>query len=102
MNKLVQRSFLNALGTIAYVAVVATIMQNGEKIFGNINQTLAPIAFLTMFVLSAAVTGSLVLGKPVLMYLDNQKSDAIKLFVYTVCWLALAVVILLVSSILFK
>ena len=99
MQKLIQRSFLNALGVTAYVAVIATIMQNGEKIFGNMNQTTGPIAFLTLFVLSAAVTGSLVLGKPVLMYLDNQKTDAIKLFLYTLGWLALAVVILLIVSI---
>lgn len=102
MDKLIQRSFLNALGVTAYVAVIATIMQNGERIFGQVNQTLAPIAFLTLFVLSAAVTGSLVLGKPVLMYLDNQKSEAVKLFLYTLGWLALAVVILLTVSINFK
>jgi heme O synthase-like polyprenyltransferase len=53
-------------------------------------------------VLSAAVTGGLVLGKPVMLYLDNQKTDAIKLFIYTLCWLALAVVILLIVSIQFK
>jgi len=102
MNKLIQRSLLNALGTIAYVSVVATIMQNGEKVFESINETIAPIAFLTLFVLSAAVTGGLVLGKPVLMYLDSQKKEAIKLFLYTLCWLALAIVILLTASVLFK
>ena len=102
MKKLIQRSFLNALGTIAYVSIVATIMQNGEKIFGSINKTTGPIAFLTLFVLSAAVTGGLVLGKPLLMYLNNQKSEAVRLFLYTLCWLALAIVILLIYSVLFK
>jgi len=102
MNKLIQRSLLNALGTIAYVTIVATIMQNGEKIFGNMDKTAAPIAFLTLFVLSASVTGGLVLGKPVLMYLNNQKSEAINLFIYTLCWLALAVIILLLISVQFK
>src|SRR3989338_182521 len=102
VNKLIQRSLFNALGTIAYVSVVVTIMQNGEKIFGSINQTIAPIAMLTLFVLSAAVTCSLVLGKPVMLYLNNQKNEAIKLFVYTLCWLALAVIILLIVSVQFK
>ncbi len=102
MKKLVQRSLINALGTIAYVSVVATIMQNGEKIFGNMNQTIGPIAFLTLFILSAAVSGGLVLGKPVLMYLNNEKSEAIKLFIYTLAWLALAVIILLIVSVRFK
>ncbi len=102
MSKLIQRSLLNALGTITYVSVVVTVMRNGEKIFQNINQSLAPIAFLTLFVLSAAVTGGLVLGKPVMLYLNNQKSDAIKMFIYTLCWLGLAVVILLIASVQFK
>ena len=102
MNKQIQRSFLNALGVTAYVTVIATVMQNGENIFGNMNQTLAPIVFLILFVLSAGVTGGLVLGKPVLMYLDNQKKEAVELFLYTLCWLALAVIILLVISAQFK
>lgn len=75
-------------------------MLNGEKYFESVNESIASIAFLTLFVLSAAVTGGLVLGKPVLMYLDNQKSDAIKLFIYTLCWLALAVIVSLIASIL--
>jgi hypothetical protein len=102
MKKIVWRSFLNALGTIAYVSVIATLMQNGEKIFGKMDNTTGPIAFLTMFVLSTAVTGSLVLGKPILLYLNNQKTEAIKMFIFTLCWLALAVIILLLSSVLFK
>lgn len=102
MNNLIQRSFLNALGTIAYISFVATIMQNGEKVFGSMNQITGPIAFLTLFVLSAAVTGGLVLGKPALMYLNDQKLAAIKLFIYTLGWLALAVVGLLAVSIVLK
>lgn len=102
MNKLIQRSLLNAVGTIAYVGIVATIMQAGEKIFGEANKITGPIAFLTLFVLSAAVTGGLVLGKPLLMYMDNQKTDAVKLFIYTLCWLMLAVIILFITSIWFK
>lgn len=102
MNNLIQRSFLNALGTIAYVSVVATIMQNGEKIFNNMNQATAPIAFLTMFVLSAAVTGGLVVGKPILMYFNNQKSEAVRLFIYTLGWLFLGVTVLLLASYMLK
>ena len=99
MNKLIQRSFLNALGTAAYVAVVATIMQNGEKIFGGKSSIVGPISFLMLFVLSASITSGLVLGKPFLMYLNNQKSEAVRLFIYTICWLAFAVVILFLSNI---
>lgn len=99
MKNLILRSFLNALGVSAYVAVVATVMQNGEKIFGKFNQIIGPIAFLMLFVLSAGITGGLVVGKPLLLYFDNRKSEAVRLFIYTLCWLALGVVILLLVSI---
>jgi hypothetical protein len=102
MNKLIQRSLLNALGTIAYVTAIVLTVFNGERIFGQINNTLAPIIFLTLFVLSAAITGGLVLGKPVLMYLDNQKNAALRLFIYTLCWLALAIIILLIVALVLK
>jgi hypothetical protein len=96
MNKLIQRSFLNALGTAAYVTAVALIMFNGNKLFGVKDTAVTPIAVLMLLVLSAGVTGSLVLGKPLLMFLNNQKSEAVKLFIYTLCWLALATIILFV------
>lgn len=94
MNSLIQRSFLNALGTVAYVAVVATLLQNGERVFGEMKNVTGPITFLTLFVLSAATTSSLVLGKPILMYLGGQKKEAVQMFIYTLCWMALAVVVL--------
>ena len=97
MNKLAQNGFLNALATILYVTIVATIMQNGERIFGNVDDNMfAPIAFLTLFVLSAAITGSLVIGKPSLMYLNGQKTEAVKLFLHTISWLAVFTVTIFV------
>ncbi|MCX6781842.1 MAG: hypothetical protein NTW66_01880 [Candidatus Magasanikbacteria bacterium] len=87
MNNIRTRSLLNAIGVGAYVAVIALIMQNGERIFGKMNNILGPIAFLLMFVLSAAVTGGLMLGKPVMLYLDGLKKEAVKMFIFTVAWL---------------
>ncbi len=88
-NKLIQRSFLNAFGTVAYVSLISLVMSQGSKIFGEKDTAVTPIAALSLFVLSAAVTGSLVVGKPLLLYIENQKSDAVKLFIYTLCWLGL-------------
>ena len=95
MNKLVQRSFFNALGVSVYIAAVATVIRNGEKVFGQMDNVLGPITFLLLFVISAAITGSLVIGKPVLMYLDGAKREAVRLFLYTVGWLAVGMIVLL-------
>jgi hypothetical protein len=74
-------------------------MQNAEKIFGQMNNLTGPIAFLSLFVLSAAVTGSLVVGQPALTYVNGDKTGAVKLFIYTLGWLALGTIILLLVNI---
>ncbi len=86
-RKLIFISFLNAFGVAIYVAGVSFVIQNGEKIFGKMDNSLGPVAFLMLFVLSAIITGALVLGRPVILYLENRKADAIKLFFYTTGWL---------------
>jgi len=73
-------------------------MQNAPKAFGSMNNLVGPAAFLLLFILSAAVTGSLILGKPILMYLDGKKAEALKLFLYTLGWLVLGIIILLLLN----
>lgn len=86
-SKLTLLGFLHALGITVYVALVALIMQNGEKIFGKMSNFFGPVAFLLLFVLSAAVTGALALARPLVMYLENKKTEAMKMFCYTISWL---------------
>lgn len=86
MTNLKLTAFLNALGVVAYTALVAWIMQSMGKIEGE-PSLLGPVAFLMLFVLSAAVTGSLVLGRPILLYLNGLKAEAVRLLLYTIGWL---------------
>lgn len=80
-------ALVNSLGVAAYVFLVAAFMQNASRIFGKTDSVFSAMAALLLFVFSAALTGSLVLGKPVLMYLDNAKKEAIWLLGYTLAWL---------------
>ncbi len=91
-----------ALGTVVYVAGVSTVMTNGEKIFGNDKTIWGPIAILLLFVISAGVTGGLVLGQPVMLYADGKKREAIKQFALTLGWLLLILVLVFVGSALKK
>lgn len=95
-------AFVNALGTLAYIMVVATIMQNGDRLFGEMDNFLGPIAFLLLFVLSAIVVGSLVLGKPLTLYLDGKKKEAVQLFLSTATWLAGFTAIALLVALILK
>lgn len=82
-SKLICYSIINALGTFVYISVVAFIMSNGEKCFGGDETLWIPIAILTLFVASAGITGFLVLGRPIHLYLNGLKSEAIKVLIYT-------------------
>lgn len=94
-KKIVQQSFLFALGETVYISLVALFMFNIEKWFGSKPDPviIAPIAFLLLFVISASISGALILGKPVMLYLDGKKKDALQLFGYTLAWLAVFLIV---------
>jgi hypothetical protein len=101
-KKILAWSFVNSVGVLVYVALVATIIQNGEKIFGQMKNFAGPIAFLLLFVFSALVTGLLVLGRPVYLFLDGFKKESVKMLLYTVGWMFLIMVLVLVASVLLR
>jgi hypothetical protein len=95
-----QKSTIQALGQASlatlYIVLVATFFYFANTIFGQEDTFVTPIAFLLLFVLSAAIMGALVLGRPLLMYLDNQKKEALKLFGLTLAWLFVYMMIAMV------
>ncbi len=101
-SKLFLISILNSLGVLVYVSLVVTFMSNAEKIFGSKNNSLTGIIILLLFILSALITASLVLGRPVLYYLDSKKPEAIKLLLYTMGDLFLLFIIVSVIFIIVK
>lgn len=99
-SKLILYSLAHALGTTIYVGLVALLLQNGEKLFGVGNKLIGTVVFILIFVLSATITGALVLGRPVLLFLENQKKEALKLFFYTLGWILIMILIVLIAQIL--
>lgn len=95
-KKLVKYSLIHSLGVFAYISLVSWVMQNGERLFGKANNVFGGVAVLLLFVVSATVVGLLVLGKPALLYLDGKKTEALKMFFYTLGWLASITIIILV------
>ena len=89
-SKILLYSFIHSLGVVIYTSGVVWLMTHGEQIFGSTqNNFLAPLAILLLFVLSATITGSLVLLKPIYLYLSNAKKEAVQLFLGTIAWLAI-------------
>ena len=96
-SKYVWQSFLAAAGTVAYISGVAGLMRNAEKFFGegDPDTILAPITFLLTFVVSASITGLLVLGRPIHLYLSGLKREAFILLAATIGWLIVFLVIVI-------
>ena len=101
-KKIIKISFLNSLGTLAYVGTVSWFIVNGDKIFGKMSGYLAPVAFLLLFMISAVITGILVLGKPALLFYEGNKKEAIRLLLLTLGWLAFYLAIIFVYLIIGK
>ncbi len=101
-NNTIVHSLGHAVLVGVYVSLVASVMNHGSKWFGQTDTAWTPVAVLMLFVLSAAITGTLVLGRPVLMYLDGQKKEALQFFGYTLVWLAVLTVLVFVIMIVKK
>ncbi|MFC1656456.1 hypothetical protein ACFL14_00605 [Patescibacteria group bacterium] len=100
-NKLLRYSFIHSVGVLFYIFCVAMLMNYGDQIFGKMDNILGPIAFLLLFVISALIVSMLVLGKPIILYLDQKKKEAIELLIYTVAWLLAFTLLFFVILIIF-
>ena len=94
-KNLIARAFINALGVAVYVTALAWFMTSLEKWFESDPRTwLAPAFFLILFIISASITGSLVLLKPILLYVEGEKKNALYLFLYTLLFLAVLALVI--------
>lgn len=81
-------SLLQAIGLILYVLLVATIIQNGPPGFA-VNPVFGIATFLTLFVLSALISASIILGYPLLLFLDGKRKLAVSIVIGSAAWLLL-------------
>jgi hypothetical protein len=102
MNNIRKQALLNTLLTTGYIILVASFMYFGsEAKIGRVNSFIAPIAFLMLFVFSAALTGFLIFGKPAQMYVDGKKKEALSLLFNTLGFFSIITFIFLVAIVSF-
>ena len=89
-------SFGHALSAFLYISLVAWVLFNGQRLFGKIESFRGPLALLLLFVISAVVVGTLVLGRPIILFLEGRKSEALRFFGYTLGWLLVFALIVFV------
>ena len=95
-----------ALSTALYVVLVVLFMvglpsiDDSSDVDGQTIEYLIAVGVLLLFVVSACISGALVLGYPVGLALKQRVRDAVLLVVSTVAWLMLllAVVVAVIAS----
>ena len=86
MSKTLRYAVINSFATAIYIFLIVTlIFYGGQFVFNDDGKEtiLIPISMLMLFVSSAAITGFLVFGRPIMWYLDGKKHEAIILLFYT-------------------
>ena len=87
-----------------YVIIIGNFFHFAPVIFGGQNKpdtVFIPIAMLLLFVFSATLSGTIVLGRPILWYLDGKKKEAVMLFSYTLALLFVALSVAFIVMVIF-
>ncbi len=86
MKSIIKIAAMNAGLTALYIVIVAgTMFYIAETRLGQAEPSVfIPIFMLMLFVFSATITGTLMLGRPILWYVEGKKKEAVQLFGYTI------------------
>ena len=99
--KILPESIISSLGVLLYILAVGWIIMHGHEVFGDINNLWGPLIFLLLFVFSAMITGMLVMGRPLWLYIEGNKQDAIRLLFYNTTGLFILLLLILLIKIVF-
>jgi len=103
IKNIILKGLYQSLGLAAYCILIAFIMSNLPKLFtsnsGATNNLLQGFMFLTIFLASALITGSIALAYPISLAFRKNIKEAAFIVLSTVLWSILFFIIALVIAI---
>ncbi len=92
--------FYNAGLAVLYIVFIVLVINFGSKwATQEANENLLfPIGMLSIFVISAAIMGFIVLYQPMTMFLDNKRKEGVGLFLRTIGVFAAIAFVVLVTA----
>jgi hypothetical protein len=102
MTKIITRALIDSIGTVAYVILVASFMFSLQGLSPKEDTIFVIASMLLLLVCSAAITGFLVFGKPIMLYMDGKKKEAVSLLGYTIGMLFIITLIIFFLLIVFN
>ena len=95
--------FIQASGLTIYVGLFAVAvermqawLQVNQPIFSS--PVLGIMLFLMLFVISALISGSLILGYPAVLFFGGKKAEALLVLLWSVVWLAVYLIIVMLTG----
>ena len=93
--------YVNAFVALFYIIAVVLFIKLGGHFASTTDSLIAPVAALSLLVLSAAFMAYTFFLNPVLMYLDGQKREAVELFTRTLLSFAAVTAVILIIAFFF-
>lgn len=100
-SRLFLTGLYQSLGLIAYVMMVVFLLNWLSTTFSSKTTGNSPLfiaIFLLVFVLSALITGSIVLAYPIILFTRKMFKEAWWVLIFTVLWIIFYVIIFLTVS----
>ena len=86
--KILKQGMLHAALAMGYIVLVVSILSLTQSVGQHIPVMFLPMLVLSLLVVSAGTMASLVFGKPIMMYIDGKKREAVLLVFSTIGSLA--------------
>ncbi|MBI4282712.1 MAG: hypothetical protein HY672_04430 [Chloroflexi bacterium] len=102
-KRIVLLGLAQAAGVFLYVVFVVLFLDNLDRIAGSPSENeqttpyLQIVGILLLFIISACISGALVLGYPAILALRQRVREASLLVASTVAWLMLLLVVILIA-----
>ncbi len=80
---MLKNPIVNAVLATGYITLVVSLLYYSPKFVDEANSVLAPIAMLSLLVLSVATMAYLFFYTPVMLYVENRKEESIRYFFKT-------------------
>ncbi len=80
-------SFIYSGILIIYVFAISEVLIRGDKLFSQSSGTLGIVLMLMLFVLSAAICGLLIFGRPFMLFIKGEKNKAFKFLGMNLLWI---------------
>lgn len=80
-------AFLQASGLLIYIILVSLFLVNANKVFGPVGNFFGPMAFLLSFIVSALISGFLVLARAGFLFWEKRYKESFILLGWTLAWI---------------